>query len=386
MIPRDSLTVITGPFGIRQVVAGVRHDLRRGAAAVRRVAVGVRAAVPGADGQARRRLDRGALAGDLDRPEDDLAQPALDGRDRDRDLRLPAAAVGADRAAALPHLRAADQRPVGRADHRPGDGAGRGDAVHGAGADRPRAQGRVRQAARGAADRGVHAGEDRRRAGPAGGAAGARQALQARHRDRRRPARHEERSAQAAGRLDRDGGGAGRRSGGDRDGPARRLREGRDADLQREVRVPGPRAVAGRARATDLQLQLAARRLSSLHRASARRWRSTPNWSSRTRTQPGRGRDRAMGGERVGLLRAADPGDRRSLRGRSGDAVERAAGGVARVLPVRLGRRPDPVAYRNRFGRRAHVLDPVRGDCPEPRAALQGDRVSTSRARRSRST
>ncbi len=32
-------------------------------------------------------------------------------------------------------------RPVGRADHRPGDGAGRRDALHGPGPDRPRAQG-----------------------------------------------------------------------------------------------------------------------------------------------------------------------------------------------------------------------------------------------------
>ena len=91
-----------GAVGLGQVVARVRHDLRRGPAALRRVAVGLRAAVPRADGQARRRLDRGAVAGDLDRPEDDLAQPALDGRHRHRDLRLPAPAVGARRASALP--------------------------------------------------------------------------------------------------------------------------------------------------------------------------------------------------------------------------------------------------------------------------------------------
>ncbi len=44
-------------------------------------------------------------------------------------------------------LRRADRRPVGRADRRPGDGARGGRAVHGARAGRPRAQGRVRQAA-----------------------------------------------------------------------------------------------------------------------------------------------------------------------------------------------------------------------------------------------
>src|SRR3712207_7514612 len=39
------------------------------------------------DGQARRRLDRGPVAGDLHRPEDDVAQPALDGRDGHREDR-----------------------------------------------------------------------------------------------------------------------------------------------------------------------------------------------------------------------------------------------------------------------------------------------------------
>ena len=137
--------------GLGQVVAGVRHDLRRGPAPLRRVAERLRAPVPRADGQAGRRLDRGPVAGDLDRPEDDVAQPAVDGRHGHRDLRLPAPAVGADRQAALLQLRPADRRAVGRADHRPGHGARGGHALHGAGADRARAQGRVRQAARGAA-------------------------------------------------------------------------------------------------------------------------------------------------------------------------------------------------------------------------------------------
>ena len=103
-----------------EVVARVRHDLRRGAAALRRVALRLRAAVPADDGEARRRLDRRALAGDLDRPEDDLAQPALDRRHGDRDLRLPAPALRADRTAALPDLRAADRGAVARPDRRAG--------------------------------------------------------------------------------------------------------------------------------------------------------------------------------------------------------------------------------------------------------------------------
>ena len=283
------------PVGIGQVVAGVRHDLRRGAAPVRRVAVRLRAPVPGADGQARRRLDRGAVAGDLDRSEDDLAQPALDGRHGHRDLRLPAPAVGADRPSPLPHLRAADHRAVGGADHRSGDGAARGDPVHGAGADRARAQGRVRQAVRGAAGRGLRAGQGQRRAAPAGRGDRARQEVQARHRGGRRPAGDEARSAQAAGRLDRDGGRPCRRSG-------RRsncVDQERLAPLQTfsekfACPVHGPEP--GRARAADLLLQRPPRSLPAMHRTGV---------ADGDRPRPGRARpdavdrgggDRAVGG------------------------------------------------------------------------------------------
>src|SRR3990172_8619690 len=66
-----------GAVGVGEVVAGVRHDLRGGSAALCRVAVRVRPAVPGADGEAGRRLHRGAVAGDLDRPEGGEPQPAV---------------------------------------------------------------------------------------------------------------------------------------------------------------------------------------------------------------------------------------------------------------------------------------------------------------------
>ena len=102
----------------REVSPRLRHDLRRGPAPLRREPLRVRAPVPADDGEARRRLDRRALAGDLDRPEDDLAQPALDGRHRHRDLRLPAPALRARRPAALPGLRPADRGAVPRPDRR----------------------------------------------------------------------------------------------------------------------------------------------------------------------------------------------------------------------------------------------------------------------------
>ena len=69
-IPRRSYTVITGPSGSGQILARLRYDLRRRAASVRRVALGVRATVPRAYGEARRRLDRRPLASSGDRAEE----------------------------------------------------------------------------------------------------------------------------------------------------------------------------------------------------------------------------------------------------------------------------------------------------------------------------
>ena len=141
------------PVRLGQVVARLRHDLRRRAAALRRVAVGLRAAVPRADGEAGRRSDRRAVAGDLDRAEDHRLESALDGRHGHRDLRLPAAAVRQHRRAALPELRQGDRQPVARAHRRHGDALPAGRAHQRAGADRARPQGRVQEGAGGAARR-----------------------------------------------------------------------------------------------------------------------------------------------------------------------------------------------------------------------------------------
>ena len=61
------------PVGLGQVLARLRHDLRRGPAPLRRVAVGLCAPVPGDDAEAGRRPDRRPVAGHLHRAEDDLA-------------------------------------------------------------------------------------------------------------------------------------------------------------------------------------------------------------------------------------------------------------------------------------------------------------------------
>ena len=127
------------------------------------------------------------------------------------------------------------------------------------------------------ARRGLHAREGRRRAAAARGGDRPRQEVQAHDRGRRRPARDEGRPAHAALAVDRDRGRA--RRGARRDRPRRR----RGADVLRAVRLPRARRLAARAPAADLLLQLAARRLPALHRASAPSRRSTPTCSSPTR-------------------------------------------------------------------------------------------------------
>ncbi len=177
--------------GLRQVQPGLRHDLRGGAAPLRREPERLRTAVPPDDGEAGRGVDRRPQPGDLDRPEDDEPEPSLDGRHRDRDLRLPAPALRADRATALPGLRPPDRRPEPRRDRRPGADARRGDALHRQRAGRPRPQGRVQGRLRRAPPRGLHAREGRRRAARARGGDRPRQEVQAHDRGRRRPARDE---------------------------------------------------------------------------------------------------------------------------------------------------------------------------------------------------
>ena len=147
-LPRDRLDRLHRAVGLGQVLARVRHDLRRGPAPLRRVAVVVRAPVPRPDGQARRRLHRRAVARDLDRPEVRLAQPEVDRRHDHRGVRLPPPPLRPHRRAALPERRHAGRAPDAPADRRPGAAASRRHALPGARAGRARPQGRVRVAAR----------------------------------------------------------------------------------------------------------------------------------------------------------------------------------------------------------------------------------------------
>ena len=152
-LPREPAGRRHRPVGLGEVVARLRHDLRRGPAPLRGVAVGLRAAVPRADGEAGRRPDRRPVAGDLDRAEDHRGQPAVDRRHRHRDLRLPAPALRQRRRAALPAVRPRDRRAVGRADRRPRDVLPDRRAHQRARAGRPRQEGRVQEGTRGAGAR-----------------------------------------------------------------------------------------------------------------------------------------------------------------------------------------------------------------------------------------
>ena len=149
---------------------------------------------------------------------------------------------------------------------------------------------------------------------------------------------------------------------------------------------PGARAEPGGARAADLLLQLAARRVPALHRARVadgdrpRARRPRPDAVAR------RGRDRAVGGQRLGLLRAADPGDLRALRRRSGDALggplRRGSRTSSCTAPTATGSR-SPTATGSAAGARTRPSS--RASSPTSSAAT-GRRSPTSRARRSRST
>ena len=111
---------------IGEVVAGLRHDLRRRAAALCRVALRVRAAVPRADGEAGRRSHRRHRAGHRHPPEEQHPQSALDRRHDDRDPRLHAAAVRPRRTDVLPELRPRSGARDGRSRRQPAGELGAG--------------------------------------------------------------------------------------------------------------------------------------------------------------------------------------------------------------------------------------------------------------------
>ena len=153
-----------------------------------------------------------------------------------------------------------------------------------------------------------------------------------------------------------------------------------------EVRVPRARAEPRRARAADLQLQLPARRVPALHRARVADGDRSRAGRARPESVDRRGGDRAVGGERIGVLRPADPGDRRALQRRPRDAVAGPARGLARLLPVRDQRRPRAGVLPEPVRTAPLVRDPIRGHRPATSSAATARPSRSSPARRSRST
>ena len=287
--------------------------------------------------------------------------------------------------------------PVDRADHRPGDDARRGHEVHGARAGRPRAQGRVREAARGDAPAGLRPGGRRRRAAPPRRGDQARQALQARHLDRHRPARDEGGHPQAARRVDRGGVRAGRRPGRGRADRGRgggrrradalraeRRQARRGARLQREVRLPQLRHVDARDRAADLLLQLAARRLRALPRARLPAGDRSRALRARPDALDLRGRAVLVDGGGVPVLPAAARGRLRGARRRHRHAVA----GPLRCRPRSPARGHGHGAPHDLLQEPLRPPAPVhgalRGDRRRARAALREHRLGEDARRRSR--
>ena len=208
----------------------------------------------------------GLSPGGLDRPEVDLAQPALDRRHDHRGLRLPAAALRPGRRAALPGLRADSRQtpqqivdrvlampegtrfqvlaPVVRG--RKGEYVDLFAELQGKGYARARVDGVV---------------------APAHRAAEAEEAGEAHHRGGGRPARGQGERQAAAHRLGRDRAAAGRRHGRAR---LRRPARGRPAPRAAVLRAPGlPERPPARDRgpgAAVVLVQLAVRRLPGVHR------------------------------------------------------------------------------------------------------------------------
>src|SRR2546426_3158614 len=175
---------------LRQKLAGLRYPLRRGPAALHRVALHLRQAVPGADAQAAPRCPGGALPGRGDRAEESHDVEPVDRRHRDGDLRLSAPAVGARGDALLPDLRRGREG---------GHGAGRGG--------RPARRSAGRRAARD-----VSIAGERPPAGGGRGGAAAGGGVRARAGERRRPAprRRRGRASGAGGGRSAGGGGSAR--------------------------------------------------------------------------------------------------------------------------------------------------------------------------------
>ncbi len=160
---------------IRQELARLRHDLRRGPAEVHGVAERLRTAVPRSAAEARRRVDRRTPTDDRHPAAQRRAQPPFDGGHDHRDLRLSAPAARPMRPADLlaapsrlqeraePRLRTADRRHQRQPDRREPHADRRRPAPHDRGAGRPRKEGLPPRGDRGSAHAGLRSSPGERR-------------------------------------------------------------------------------------------------------------------------------------------------------------------------------------------------------------------------------
>ena len=372
------------PVRLRQILARLRHHLRRGPAPLRRVAVGLRPAVPGDDAEAGRRPDRRPVAGHLDRAEDHLEEPALDGRHRHRDLRLHAAAVGARRRALFARHRPADREPDRVADGRPRAGAARGHA-------HLSCWRRWCAAARASTARSSPS-SSRRATSASRSTASSTRSPRCQPLDKKfthdidvvvdrlvvRPdIAHAARGFARAVPQARRGPGGGRARRQHRDAGAkankRPQRERRAADLLGEIRLPGVRLHHLRDRAAAVLVQQPVRRLPGLRRPRRRAAHRRRPGDPRQGRDLAQGRDRAVGEVVVALLRADARRARQALQVHPRHQVEGPAEEDPGRDPLRLRRRRHQVHLRRRHARLPDQ-EAVRGRHHQPRAPLQGDR------------
>ncbi len=121
------MTVCCGPSGSGKSSLALDTIYAEGQRRYVEIAVELRPPVPRPGAEAEGRARQRPVAGHQHRAEDDQQEPALDGRHRHRDLRLPAHPLRPARPAALPGLRHPDRHADGRRDHRQGPVAAGGD-------------------------------------------------------------------------------------------------------------------------------------------------------------------------------------------------------------------------------------------------------------------
>ena len=282
-LPRDALIVFTGLSGSGK--SSLAFDTIFAEGQRRYVeSLSAYAAVPRPDGQARRRLHRGSVAGRVDRPEVGLAQPPVHRGHHHRGLRLPPVALCPGRAPALPGVRPANRPTDTPADRRPDPRVPRRHPVPGAGAGRPRPQRRIRRALPRAVGQGLRASAGRRAGGAAHRATDAEAVREAHHRGGRRPADGEAVRAAARRRLHagsgRDTGPRAAASLSSSSTSSTSTRPTRTASAPTPSTSPASTTTCpsrSSSRGPSRSTRRTARAPTA--RASAPAWRSTPSWS-----------------------------------------------------------------------------------------------------------